>query len=693
RTFFYPLSTDPSIARDPIPEFVIADIPSGPERTDLTIRAKNPVTEWFEVGSTHRNYLAAMHDACELNAQRTMCLPVPEKHPDYQALFGRMWLSIVTEWVPDCCYATVANGDGTYSQRSSRAFECFLVGLPFLKVCGASNADVFEPALAIHAVLPVISKVDETISFEQPGHLVIDYWDSDIPCCPELWTRQLIEKDKFYSIKVEWKEMQGNAQLRLMWGITGKRKQIIPGANLWRGAPLETAPFRIVVHPGPPSVLTSGLLEPLHHLRTGALDTLSNTVNSTDVQFEALFYPPSYTNATDVVLLEPGNYTLELSLKGFLEQSGAILAMIEASSPIRFVAVQVENRGLCSELSLLQSPDTNCRKRKHTKREDMWHDWIYYPCREDDVLPQMCTVARTLEFCECGARFRGVHCGSRVETNFTLQLRDAFGHYTTATSITKLDFGSYLISYTGLRAGVNLLTVKVNGLLIRGHEEQIIYDPPVQGQNSFQEAEASASEGRFGRGFQHRAIRLPAECTTGVTCGVVFHLRDTYGNRMLDDYHSQLALRLLHEDCVVSDSSACDMCWQGHCFQLFGEMHAAGLYSMSCGNFVLRISDPAKLTVTGRLLINGQDASYALWAVLLEDLGVYSLEGVPRHKTDINATTSTMEGPGRLLEGNVVGTPVPILVQLKDQYGNNRIVTGSDFTQRRNGIVASLLGK
>ena len=31
-------------------------------RTELVIRAKNPVTERLEEGSTHRNYLAAIYD-------------------------------------------------------------------------------------------------------------------------------------------------------------------------------------------------------------------------------------------------------------------------------------------------------------------------------------------------------------------------------------------------------------------------------------------------------------------------------------------------------------------------------------------------------------------------------------------------------------------------------------------------------
>ncbi|OLP82331.1 Alpha-amylase [Symbiodinium microadriaticum] len=730
KTFFYPLSTDPSISRDPIPDFIIADVP-----TDLTIRAKNPVTEWFEVDSTHRNYLAAMHDACELNSERTLCLPVPEQHPDYQDHRQRL------NQVPDCCYATVPNGDGTYSLNYTGNKTGIYSLMVYAIFANGLWGQYWDNAWFYG--LPVLSKVDETISFEWghnevtalagdhitarwvgfllgpttdeytiyvkaddsvrvwfQGHLVVDYWDSSIPCCPELWTRQLLEKDRFYSIKVEWKEMQGNAQLRLMWGITGKRKQIIPGANLWRGAPLESAPFRILVHPGPASTQTSGLLEPLEQLRTGAsqrlylqaLDTMSNTVNSTDVQFEAYFYSPSYTNATvplvfrstplmlqrredhihdhlhfiDLVLLEPGNYTVELFLKGH----GQL-----ASSPIHFLAVQ------------------------------------------DDIQPQMCTVV--------GPGSREFIAG--VETNFTLQLRDAFGnavphvdgvtvevdlefveeiepnltyddrrlrnltggHYATATSITKGESGSYFITYTGLRAGNNLLTIKVNGLVIMGHEEEVIYNPPVQGQNAPLQVTGFWNERANGLMTVFAPARLPAECTTGVICAVVFHLRDTYGNRMLGDYHDQLQYRTVDTQCNpdILEDPWCVPVDEGHCFQIegLGEMHACELTPTIGGNYLLR------------LLVNGQDASYALWA---ESLGSFSLEdgtayirgptAILVNIGEINATTSTMEGPGRLLEGNTVGVPQPLLVQLKDQYGNNRIVTGSDFQQRRNGIAATL---
>ncbi|CAK9054471.1 unnamed protein product [Durusdinium trenchii] len=58
KTFFYPLSTDPSIPNETIPDAIVADI-----GTELVIRAKNPVTEQLEEGSTHRNYLAAIYDA------------------------------------------------------------------------------------------------------------------------------------------------------------------------------------------------------------------------------------------------------------------------------------------------------------------------------------------------------------------------------------------------------------------------------------------------------------------------------------------------------------------------------------------------------------------------------------------------------------------------------------------------------
>ena len=131
----------------------------------------------------------------------------------------------------------------------------------------------FQPSQSFHSV-------------RKPGHLVVDYWDSSIPCCkclrarsrsaqpeayarfrgPELWTRQLLEKDRFYSIKVasardavvtydssevflfrfamfrcqvEWKEMQGNAQLRLMWGLIPSRSMHVTFVPLgWVGRQL-----------------------------------------------------------------------------------------------------------------------------------------------------------------------------------------------------------------------------------------------------------------------------------------------------------------------------------------------------------------------------------------------------------------------------------------------------------------------
>ncbi|CAK9022053.1 Alpha-amylase [Durusdinium trenchii] len=154
---------------------------------------------------------------------------------------------------------------------------------------------------------------------------------------------------------------------------------------------------------------------------------------------------------------------------------------------------------------------------------------------------------------------------------------------------------------------------------------------------------------------------------------------------------------------------------RGECRHLFGEMHTCDLVPTIGGNFLLR------------LLVNEQDASFGLWAVRscggffhtesgsscashfwvvtftrfhAETGNVYTLEAglsytqgpteILMNIGDINTSTSTVEGPGLDLAGNVVGVPVMVLVQLKDQYGNNRIVTGSDFQQRLNGILASL---
>lgn len=95
-------------------------------------------------------------------------------------------------------------------------------------------------------------------------------------------------------------------------------------------------------------------------------------------------------------------------------------------------------------------------------------------------------------------------------------------------------------------------------------------------------------------------------------------------------------------------------------------MHACELVPSIAGDFLLRV------------LVNGQDASYGAWA---ENSNIYSLisQSYTQGPTvitmdigDINASTSTMAGPGLELAGNVVGTASSILVQLKDRYGNNR---------------------
>eukprot|EP00434_Breviolum_minutum_P022456 symbB.v1.2.019822.t1/scaffold1639.1/size107980/2 len=730
KTFFYPLATDPSIPNATLPDAIVADIP-----TELVILAKNPVTKRIEEGSTHRNYLAAIYDACELNVMRSLCLPVPEQHPDYQDHRQRVKRTCET---PDCCHVTTANGDGTYSLTytgnktgiySLMVYTIFPNGLwgqywdnnwfYGLPVVSRVDSEIhFQwgqqevTALAGDHITArwvgflqgpstneytIYVKADDSVKVWIQGELVVDYWDSEEPCCPEHWTRQNLVKDQFYSIRVDWKEVQGNAQLRLMWGVTGKRKQIIPSQYLWRGAPLENTPYRIVVVPGEPSAVTSGLVEPLERVRSSvkqivyfeALDVRGNTVNSTNVTFEAYFYflgsndtLPLIFRSTplmlkrrsadewlhdhlhymEFVLMQPGNYTLEL----YLQDIGQL-----ANSPLEIMAMQ------------------------------------------DDVQPQMCTVS--------GPGALSFTAG--VETNFTLQLRDAFGnavphidgievtvdlafveeinpngtlndrqfrnltggHYTTANSITKGPHGSYFITYTGLRAGLNVLTVKVNGLLIAGEQEQVYYNPPVQGQNSPLDLIGYYNHRADGQMTIFSPARLPTECTTGVNCIVVFHMRDAYGNRMLDDFSAQLWYHIVDANCDPRDpyDPLCVPVDQGVCVHLFGEMHSCDLIPTVGGQFLLR------------LLVNGQDASFGTWS---ESVFIYTLEAPYTQGPtsllvnigDINATTSTMEGPGLDLAGNVVGVPVNVMVQMKDQYGNNRIVTGNDFQQRRTTVIASL---
>jgi hypothetical protein len=432
--FFYPLSTDPSLPKFQLPSNVTA----GVENT-VVIQARHAVTGNRET-TGGRMFLAALHDACQLDITRQVCNPVFEDNARYQDYRQRL------KQPPTCCFPSTDNKDGSYnlsytgvqtglySLMVHQIFQnglwgtywdnAYFRGVPVLSRMDANIsfnwgsgvitalAGKFVTARWVGYIkAPATNeytfyiKVDDYVRFWVQGVLLIDNWDSNEPCCPDKWTRVNMAQDQFYDIRVDYKQMQGDAQLLLYWSLRGRPRQIIPAKHFWRRAPLVNTPYDVNVISGPASVLTSGLLEPLEVVYSGvfqqiylqALDSSRNPVAlATDI-FDATFVGPypngtdegmlfnftskpmmarhrdpsmppvrDYMHVVDFLLKHPGNYTLHLFLRGVGEL---------VQSPIEIVA------------------------------------------KIPIVIPQRCTVT--------GPAIDETFVAG-VETNFTLQLRDAF---------------------------------------------------------------------------------------------------------------------------------------------------------------------------------------------------------------------------------------------------------------------------
>ncbi|CAE8647028.1 unnamed protein product, partial [Polarella glacialis] len=232
--YFYPLSTDPSVPQNELPSTVVADV-----RETVVVRARNPVTEGFEV-TGGRYFLASVHDGCELDLTRALCEPVPEDHPRYQDHRQR------SNAPADCCYLSVDHGDGTYSLNytgnktglySLMVYAVFphglwgqywdnawFEGMPVLSRMDtnisfdwghnsitALAGDLITARWVGYVKAPSTDdytfylKADDSVRFWLQDELRIDHWDSDEPVrampSAELWTRMFLEEGKLYHIR------------------------------------------------------------------------------------------------------------------------------------------------------------------------------------------------------------------------------------------------------------------------------------------------------------------------------------------------------------------------------------------------------------------------------------------------------------------------------------------------------------
>jgi len=413
------------------------------------------------------------------------------------------------------------------------------------------------------------------------GILAIDLWENG-DCCEQGLIEMDLVEGEYYMVQVDYIEVIGNATVELAWAasVTNYSREPIDSEYFFRGAVLANAPFDVEVRNGAAAETASRLLNPPgsalasgreDRLWIEALDTAGNTVADLTVEFVALFTGPLGINLTfhssasrqaerewivppvvhedyihfiDYILPYPGNYTLQV----FLESSNG------------------------TAVELYQSPF----------RFEVFPEVLH---------PQMCVVY--------GSGAENFTAG--VETEFILELRDAFGtmvrrplhsidikvdvvwqeyspaewyvrdsHLVEAYSewlskdieIVELADGRFRISYTAYRAGLNHLIVKVDDILIRGHRDYVggnvletPSNPPEGGLNEVIEIIGHSNPTADAVLSYIMPDDELASCTTGVDCALTMQVRDSYGNRIREDRSSVLRFMTFPPGCDTTTTT------------------------------------------------------------------------------------------------------------------------------------------
>ena len=91
-------------------------------------------------------------------------------------------------------------------------------------------------------------EADDGVRLYFDGVLKIDRWDT---CWEDQIFTNYLEQGKFYDIKLEYKEEQGGARVKLYWSSLSIPKAIIPSTALYYPRYVGSSPYQITVSTGP----------------------------------------------------------------------------------------------------------------------------------------------------------------------------------------------------------------------------------------------------------------------------------------------------------------------------------------------------------------------------------------------------------------------------------------------------------
>lgn len=699
-------------------------------------------------------YLASLHDVCELDETRALCLPVDKDNQRYQDFRQRLHAP------PVCCMVARRTGRGNYTFQyvgQQAGYYTLLVqavfqgslwgqywdnawysGLPMIDRTDI-NVDfkwTDQPITAVASELvtarwtgfiqapttgrcTLYVKADDGVRLWVHGELRVDEWKEQTrDDNPEYWTNYDMVQDEFYSLRIDYLQRMGAATMRLMWQWPDERKTLVPSNYLFRGAALETAPYNVTVVPGNASARMSRLVyfdasavrsSVLQRLYLEARDVVNNTVVNGTYFFEATFHGTS----------PAGLETRQVFRSKPLAQFRLPDDIPALQTPVR-TGPLVVNDYLHFIDYVLQDPGQYLLTLELVGGGELYESPIALEVHNNFVHPRMCVVY--------GPGTYSFVAGE--ETYFTLEMRDAYDNLVEDTGDHQIDIdivwqtalvyndsvddaeikfrydtykvklgniekgagllaGTYNVSYTAFLEGLYLLSVMVDGMLVRGQRDLIKANPITNGQNQPIVVNGSANPHADGRMTLLFPFTIPVDCPTGLLCGPVeFHVRDAYGNMIPGDSLSQVRFFTVTPDCNTSDrqDAKCAPIDEGQCIV------EEGLLAVHSCSFVPTRNGTAVV----RVLVNGVDASSAnykfqggsQWAVLGLVRGPFPLF---IYVGAVNTSTTFMKGPGLREKGNVVGYAQPVLVQLRDQYGNYRPASGPEFQDPATYVLARLV--
>jgi hypothetical protein len=550
--------------------------------------------------------------------------------------------------------------------------------------------------------------VDDTVKVWFSGAVVIDHWDDDT-CCNEYWFKARMNAGEYYSIRIDYLERQGDAHIQMYWTLGISLKVIIDAKFLYRGAALVGTPYNVTVRPGLPAASTSGMVNPLTHVNSGVLnriwlvakDTVGNTVNDTNIVFQAIFVGPNtnmvfesspltpttkmgpqgspipvhdHMHYIDYTLAYPGDYTIRLRFADGTELY---------QSPMRF---SVKNSLLQPQMCAVSGPGTLA----FTAGVETWFLLHMKDAYFNDVdASSSATIEAGIEWKEftVPVKYWDFEAGNVLTFNDYNFVSQTVGRFAHVSGIEKIN-GSHLnITYIGFRQGINHLEVKVDAMLIRGRLENITVNPPPQGQNTIIEVMGHPSAVPDGNKSVLLRSYPPEECTTGVPCSLELQVRDSWGNIITESRADAIRFLLVSLTCNTTypfdkTDPNCVPIDEGSCKYKDNATHECTLTPTKDGTFFMRT------------MIHGVDVSSSTGAITGMVYDVLSLLRGPFKifvgVGEIDNMNSPMEGPGLNVRGNVVGYPQNITVTLRDHWSNLRPGSQPEAVPPATGLIATL---